>query len=382
MDRIYFDNNATTPTTPEVVSLMAQCLSHDFGNPSSGHSFGESARRRVEVAREQVARLLDCPPRQVIFTSGGSEANCQAIFSAIEAQPQKRHLIASQVEHPSVLAPLKFLAGRGYRLELLPVDHDGRLDPELLNAAIQGDTALVSLMAANNETGVLWDVAQLGEICRDRGVLFHCDAVQLAGKEELAVQRWPVDYLTLAAHKLHGPKGCGALYARRRAPVSPLVMGASQESGRRAGTENVAGIAGFGLACAQAMDYLASGGRDKMATLGRYLEQGLLASSPRARINGGNGPRLTNTLNVSFEYCSSAQMIQDLDEAGIAVSAHAACHSGDLDPSPVLVAMEVPETFRHGTLRISLSRYNTKAEIDTLLEILPRVAENSRQVFV
>ncbi|MDF1615434.1 cysteine desulfurase family protein [Desulfurivibrio dismutans] len=382
MRRIYLDNNATTPLLPAVVEVMSHCLAEDFGNPSSGHSFGEVARRRVETSRGQVAGLLRCAPDRVVFTSGGSEANCQAIFSAVMARPAGRHLIASTVEHPSVMAPLEFLRRRGYEIELLPVDATGRLDPALLENAIRPDTVLVSLLAANNETGVLWDVAELGGICRDQGVPFHCDAVQLAGKEEIRAEEWPVDYLALAAHKLHGPKGCGALYARRSVPVTPLVMGAGQEAGRRAGTENVAGIAGFGQACELAAAYLADGGRESMEKMGRRLEEGLFQACPEVRINGEGAPRLANTVNVSFEYCSSAQMIQDLDELGFAVSAHAACHSGDLDPSPVLAAMAVPETFRHGTLRISLSRLNTTAEIDALLAVLPKVAQNSRQGFV
>ena len=382
MKKSYLDNNATTPLLPEVVEVMHRCLAEDFGNPSSGHSHGEAAQRRVEKGREQVAGLLHCAPDRVVFTSGGSEANCQAIFSAVMARPGGRHIIASAVEHPSVLAPLEFLRQQGYEVELLPVDQAGRLDMTLLENAIRPETVLVSLMAANNETGVLWDVTQIGSICREQGVLFHCDAVQLAGKEEIRADEWPVDYLSLAAHKLHGPKGCGALYCRRSAPITPLVMGAGQENGRRAGTENVAGIAGFGRACEEAAGYLVRGGRAAMDELGRRLEEGLFTALPEVRINGEGAPRLANTVNVSFEYCSSAQMIQDLDDRGFAVSAHAACHSGDLDPSPVLEAMAVPETFRHGTLRISLSRLNTAEEVDALLALLPGVVNNSRQGFV
>ncbi len=326
--------------------------------------------------------MLGCVPDRVVFTSGGSEANCQAIFSAVMARPQGRHLVASRVEHPSVLKPLDFLRTQGYELELLPVDGIGQLNPADLAAAIRPDTVLVSLLAANNETGVIWDVAELGAICRRKGVLFHCDAVQLAGKEEIRVDEWPVDYLSLSAHKLHGPKGCGALYLDQAAPVSSLVMGADQEMGRRAGTENVAGIAGFGLACELASRHLVAGGRAAMAKLQRRLEEGIARTCPGVRINGAGALRLTNTVNVSFEYCSSAQMVQDLDDRGFAVSAHAACHSGDLDPSPVLTAMAVPETFRHGTLRISLSRSNNAAEVEALLAVLPIVVGRSRQGFV
>lgn len=383
MAKIYFDNNATTPLDPAVAAAMARSLAEDFGNPSSGHSFGEAARRAVDEGRQRLAALLHCPPERLIFTGGGSEANCQAILSAVLARPGRRKIITSTVEHPSVQQPLNFLQNQhGYRIERLPVDGSGRLDPELLRAALDEQTALVSLMAANNETGVIWDPAELGTLCRAAGVLFHCDAVQLAGKEEIPAPDWPVDYLSLGAHKLHGPKGCGALYVERSAPVSPLIMGAGQEDGRRAGTENVAGIVGFGLAAELAAAHLAAGGREQLAALGLALEEGILGGCPEARINGAGAPRLANTVNVSFEQCSSAQMIQDLDDRGFAVSAHAACHSGDLDPSPVLAAMAVPESYRHGTLRISLSRLNSPAEVEKFLAVLPEVVGRSRQVFV
>ena len=383
MAKIYLDNNATTPLAPEVAAAMARSLAENFGNPSSGHSFGEAARRAVEEGRQRVAALLHCPPERLLFTGGGSEANCQAILSAVLARPGRRKIITSAVEHPSVQQPLTFLQKHhGYRIERLPVDDAGRLDLDLLRAAVDRDTALVSLLAANNETGVIWDVAELGALCRAAGVLFHCDAVQLAGKEDILASEWPVDYLTLGAHKLHGPKGCGALYLERSAPVSPLILGAGQEGGRRAGTENVAGIVGFGLASELAAAHLAGGGREQLAALGRQLEEGVLRGCPEARINGAGAPRLANTVNVSFEYCSSAQMIQDLDDRGFAVSAHAACHSGDLDPSPVLAAMAVPESYRHGTLRISLSRLNSSAEVEKFLAVLPAVVRRSRQVFV
>lgn len=383
MSKIYLDNNATTPLDAEASAAMGECLAANFGNPSSGHSFGETARLALEEAREEVAALIAAPPSQLIFTSGGSEANCQAILSAVQARPERRKLVTSAVEHPSVLQPLRYLAARhGYQLVELAVDEAGLLDTAALEAAVDDDTALVSLMAANNETGVLWPVAELGAICRHKGVLFHCDAVQLAGKEEIAAADWPVAYLTLAAHKLHGPKGSGVLYQAPEAPVSPLVMGAGQEGGRRAGTENVAGAVGFGRACSQAGAYLAAGGREQMLALRRRLEEGILAGCPGARFNGAGAPRLANTVNVSFEHCSSAQMIQDLDERGFAVSAHAACHSGDLDPSPVLTAMAVPESYRHGTLRISLGRLNTATEVEELLAVLPTVVAHSRQGFV
>ncbi|MGV1100141.1 cysteine desulfurase family protein [Thiovibrio sp. JS02] len=380
MQTIYFDNNATTPVDPAVREAMAPYLAEHFGNPASGHRFGEAARQGVNAAREQVAALLGCHPGRLVFNSGGSEGNNTAIMSAVRAAPGKKHIISSRVEHGSVLVPLEFLVGQGYEVELLPVDQDGGLALADLKKAIRPDTALVTLMGANNETGVIWPIAEIAAICKEKGVLFHCDAIQLAGKAELPVEAWGVDYLSLAGHKLHGPKGVGALYVRRTAPFTPLVMGAGQEDGRRAGTENVAGIVGFGKACERALS-LREADLRQVARLRDLLESGIMTAIPEVRINGGGLPRLVNTLNVSFRHASSAGLIQDLDSLGIAVSAHAACQSGDLDPSHVLRAMGLPEEFLHGTLRISLSRHSTEAEVTRLLEVLPGVVARSRQGF-
>lgn len=379
MHPIYFDNNATTPLAPEVRAAMAPYLDERFGNPASGHGFGEAARAGLDLAREQVAALLDCQPGRIVFNSGATEGNNTAIFSAIWADTSKRHIISSQVEHPSVLVPLEFLASQGYEVQLLAVDEKGALDPAALQRAIRPDTALVSLMAANNETGVIWPVAQIAAICREQGVLFHCDAVQMAGKASLRVEELGLDYLSLAGHKLHGPKGTGALYVRRSAPFTPLLLGSGQEQGRRAGTENVPGLVGFGQACALAAG-LGQEEHLRLARLRDRLQEGIVAAIEGVRINGG-GPKLVNTLNLSFRHTSSAALIQDLDSLGIAVSAHAACQSGDLDPSHVLRAIKVPEEFLHGTLRISLSRYSTAAEVDRLLAVLPGVVARSRQGF-
>jgi cysteine desulfurase len=380
MHNIYFDNNASTPLAPEVREAMAPYLAEWFGNPASSHRFGEAARRGLDLAREQVAGLLGCHPGRIVLNSGGTEGNNTAILSAVWANPAKKHIISSQVEHGSVLAPLEFLASQGYEVELLGVDENGGLDLEALKGAIRPDTALVTLMGANNETGVIWPIAEIGAICRERGVLFHCDAIQLAGKAPLSAEALEVDYLTIAAHKLHGPKGAGALYVRRTAPYTPLIRGSSQENGRRAGTENVPGLVGLGQACALAMA-VDEAAHQRLAALRDRLEAGIIAAIPEARINGAASPRLVNTTNVSFRHAASAGLIQDLDAGGIAVSAHAACESGDLDPSHVLRAMRVPEPFLHGTLRISLSRYNTEAEVAALLALLPQAVARSRQGF-
>jgi cysteine desulfurase len=379
MKRIYFDNNATTPLDPAVREAMLPYLNERFGNPSSGHRFGEQALAGITNAREQAATLFNCHPQRICFTSGGTEANNTAIWSAVSAFPEKKHIVSSVVEHASVLRPLEFLQQRfGYSIDLLPVSQDGALDMQLLSETIRPDTVLVTLMGANNESGVIWPLAEIGALCRRGNVLFHCDAVQMVGKVPIDLETLPVDYLAVAAHKFHGPKGMGALYVKRTAPFSPLIMGASQEMGYRAGTENVPGIAGLGKACELAAVCLEESIANVLELRNR-LQKRILAEIDDAIVNGASQPRLPNTLNVSFKNCASGAMVQELDERGIAVSAHSACHSGDLDPSHVLRAMAVPESHIHGTLRISLSRNNTIAEVDMLCEALPGIVAKSRQ---
>ena len=379
MERIYFDNNATTPLDPAVHEAILPYLGECFGNPSSGHRLGEQALAGINNARDQVAFLLNCAPKRLFFTSGGTEANNTAIWSAITAFPEKKHIIASVVEHASILKPLEFLQQRfGYTIELLPVSGDGGLDLQQLAESIRPDTVLVTLMGANNESGVIWPLEAIGALCREKEVLFLCDAVQLVGKQPLDLETLQVDYLAVAAHKLHGPKGSGALYVKRTAPFAKLIMGASQEMNHRAGTENVAGIVGLGQACELAGKYLESG-KSEVHDLCNRLQKRILQEIDGAIVNGASQPRLTNTLNVSFKNCASGAMVQELDERGIAVSAHSACHSGDLDPSHVLRAMAVPETHIHGTLRISLSRFSTSREVDIFCETLPGIVAKSRQ---
>jgi cysteine desulfurase len=379
MQRIYFDNNATTPLDPVVHEAMLPYLSELFGNPSSGHRFGEVANLGLEKARDKVASLINCQPNRIFFTSGGTESNNTAIWSAVSAYPEKKHIITSAVEHASVLTPLEFLKKNfGYTVEILPVDDQGGLDLDAMAGVIRDDTVLVTLMGANNESGVVWPLAEIGKLCRERKVLCHCDAVQLVGKEPVNVTEFPVDYLAIAAHKLHGPKGSGALYVRRTAPMTSLIMGASQERGHRAGTENVAGIVGFGKACELAEQGLANYEK-YVKKLRDTLQDRITSEIDDVIVNGSGQPRLANTLNISFKNCASGAMVQELDEKGLAVSAHSACHSGDLDPSHVLKAMAVPETHIHGTLRISLSRFNTGQEVDELINLLPGVVAKSRQ---
>jgi len=379
MEKIYFDNNATTPLDPAVREAILPYLGEHFGNPSSGHRFGELALAGINIAREQVASLLNCSPKRLFFTSGGTEANNNAIWSAISAFPEKKHIITSVVEHASILKPLEFLQQKfGYTIELLPVNQNGSLDLQQLAGSIRPDTALVTLMGANNESGVVWPLEEIGALCQERKVLFLCDAVQLVGKEPINLETLKIDYLAVAAHKLHGPKGSGALYVKRTAPFVKMIMGASQEMDHRAGTENVAGIVGLGQACELAGKHLESG-KSEVLNLRNILQERILQEIDDAIVNGANQPRLPNTLNVSFKNCASGAMVQELDERGIAVSAHSACHSGDLDPSHVLRAMAVPETHIHGTLRISLSRFNTSQEVDIFCDTLPGIVAKSRQ---
>lgn len=379
MQRIYFDNNASTPLDPQVREAMLPYFEERFGNPSSGHRFGEAAAHALQESRAGVASLFHCEPSRITFTSGGTESNNLAVWSAIAAHPEKKHIISSQVEHASVLKPLFFLRRRfGYEVDLLPVDSDGGLDLELLERAIRADTCLVSLMGANNETGVLWPVREIAGLCRKHDVLYHCDTIQMAGKEELDSDAIGADYLCVASHKLHGPKGVGALYSRRTAPVQPLIMGADQERGNRGGTENIPGIVGFSRACELAVKGLPVYW-SRMAMLRDRLQESI-ELIPDVLVNGFSQPRLANTLNVSIKGCASGAIIQELDERGIAISAHSACQSGDLDPSHVLSAMQVPEEYLHGSLRISLSRMNRTGEVERLVELLPRVVEKLRMI--
>ncbi len=381
MKSIYLDNNATTPVDPLVREAMLPYLADFFGNPSSPHRFGQRVRMAMTEAREAVSALIGCHPDRLVFTSSGTESNNTAIWCAIRGNPGKRHIISSQVEHHSVLRPLEFLKDHGYEVQLLPVDAQGMLDLDELERSITDRTALVSLIGANNETGVLWPIREIGEIARSKGVLFHCDAVQMPGKVALDVRDIPVDYLSISSHKIHGPKGAGALYVRRGVPFSPLILGGLQEQARRAGTENVPGIVGFGKAAELALSRLQEGADLLMERMRDRIESEIRAGIPEVRINGEGQPRLPNTLNVSLRHASSEAMVQELDERGIAVSALAACETGSAEPSHVLRAMGVEEEFIYGSLRISLSRYNTQEEIEIFLEILPSIVQKSRQLF-
>ncbi len=369
---VYLDNNATTMVAPEVVDAMLPFFSERYGNPSSMHTFGGEVGREMARAREKVAALFNCSPDEIVFTASGSEGDNHAIRGVLEAFPEKRHIITTRIEHPAVLVTCQALARRGYRLTLLGVDSKGRLDLDELRDAISDDTALVSIMYANNEVGNILPVFEAARICKERGVLFHTDAVQAAGKLPLDVNELPADLITISGHKLHAPKGIGALYIRRGTRIRPLVYGGHQEHGRRAGTENVPYIIGFGRACE-----LAVAGLDeehgRVRRLRDKLEKGILDAVEVAEVNGDVSNRLPNTTNISFEYVEGESILLLLDREGICASSGSACTSGSLEPSHVLRAMGVPFTRVHGSVRFSLSRYTTEEEIDYTIEVVPRV---------
>jgi cysteine desulfurase len=377
MNPIYLDNNATTPVAPEVLDEMLPYLRDLYGNPSSMHTFGGQLHKKIEEARAKVAALIGADIEEIIFTSCGTESDNTAIMSAIESYPQKRHVITTRVEHPAVRSFCKHLERKGYRVTFLPVDSLGRLNMEAFRKALDDDTAVVSIMYANNETGVIFPIQELGEILKERKILFHTDAVQTVGKIPIDVKTLPVDMLSLSGHKLHAPKGVGALYVRKGTRFYPYIIGGHQENGRRAGTENVASLIGLGKACELAMQNL-----DKeiiyLSSLRDKLERTLLQNCPDARVNGDTEHRLPNTTNISFEYVEGEAILLRLNEYGICASSGSACTSGSLEPSHVLRSMGVPFTCIHGSIRFSLSRYNTEDEIDRVIEIMPPVIKDLR----
>lgn len=379
MNTIYLDNNATTNIAPEVLEEMLPYLKEIYGNPSSMHTFGEQLHRKVEEARGKVAGLIGAEPEEIIFTSCGTESDNTAIMSAVESSPDKKHIITSRVEHPAVLNFCKHLERKGCRITFIQVDKQGRLKLDEFSKAIDDDTALVSLMYANNETGVISPLMEIGEMLKERGILFHTDAVQAVGKIPIDLKKLSVDMLSLSGHKLHAPKGVGALYVRKGTRFSPYMIGGHQEHGRRAGTENVASIVGLGRACELAGENLYK----EMTYLKRLrdrLETSLLKLCPDARVNGDTENRLPNTSNLSFEYVEGEAILLRLNEFGICASSGSACTSGSLAPSPVLMAMDVPATAIHGSVRFSLSRYNTEAEVEKVIGIMPAIIKELRNL--
>lgn len=380
MKLVYVDNNATTAVAPEVFQAMQPFLTEEYGNPSSMHTFGGKVRYSIDRAREQVADLLGAnDPTEIIFTSCGTESDNTAIMSTLKAYPHKRHIITTKVEHPAVLNLCNYLEGAGYRVTYLGVDNQGLLDLNELKSAIEPDTAIISIMYANNETGVVFPMEEIAEIARVRGVVLHTDAVQAIGKIPFKLNTLPVDLLSLSGHKLHAPKGVGVLFVRKGTKFSPFVIGGHQEMGRRGGTENVASIVGLGVACQLGKEKM-SEEMQKVRSLRDKLESAILEKIANTRINGHREQRLPNTSNIGFEFIEGESILLMLDEKGIAASSGSACTSGSLMPSHVLRTMGVPFTFIQGSIRISLSRYNTRQEIDYIIEQLPPVIQRLREI--
>ena len=376
---IYLDNNATTCVAPEVFEAMTPYLTEFYGNPSSIHRFGGQLAAKVEEARAQLGALIGAQNSEIIFTSCGTESDTTAIRSALSICPKRRKVVISKVEHPAVLNLGKELERNGYKVSIIPVDARGRLDMDRAREMIDSETAVVSVMWANNETGNIQPVIELGELARKNGALFHTDAVQAVGKVPMNLAELPIDMLSLSGHKFHAPKGIGALYVKRGVRFHPYIIGGHQEHGRRAGTENLASIVGLGKAAELA---LANIGHENTSVraLRDKLEQGVLASIPSVRINGDVEHRLPNTANISFEYIEGESILMLLDMHNICASSGSACTTGSLEPSHVLRAMGVPYTAAHGSIRFSFSRYNTEAEVDRVLEVLPPVIARLREI--
>ena len=374
---IYLDYNATTPVLPEVMEAMRPFFTEDWGNPSSTYKFGYKLKTVIETAREQVADLIGAHPQEVIFTSCATESNNAAIHAALKANPGKRHIITSTVEHSSVLNYCMALAKEGYRVTYLPVDRDGLLTLADLENAITDDTAIVSLMWANNETGVLFPVKEIAEICRSRGVLYHCDAVQAAGKIEIDVQKISIDYLSLTGHKFHAPKGIGALYVRRKTPVSPYVFGGHQERNLRGGTESVPLIVGMGEAARRALKHLPDYEK-KVRPLRDKLEKGILNSVSSTELNGHKTQRLANTANITLHGIESEALLILLDKEGVCASSGSACLADSDEPSHVIKAMKPEGNQSRSMIRFSLGLETTSAEVTTVSDYVRRLVETLR----
>ncbi|MCL5279795.1 MAG: cysteine desulfurase NifS [Planctomycetes bacterium] len=379
MKTIYFDNNATTRVADEVWEEMQPYFCRLYGNPSSMHTFGGQVGVKIREARERVARLLGCDPSEIIFTSCGTESDSSAIHGALAALPQKRKVITTRVEHPAVLAVCRDLESHGFTVVELGVDKLGQLDLNELEHQLDNDTALVTIMYANNETGVIFPIEPIAEMVTNRGIIFHTDAVQVVGKVPLNLAQSPINLLSLSGHKLHAPKGVGVLYVKKGTRIAPFLLGGHQESGRRAGTENVPGIVGLGKACELAAQNMADE-NTRVKRLRDKLEKALLKSCPDSRVNGDPDHRLPNTSNISFEYVEGEAILLLLDRHGVCASSGSACTSGSLEPSHVLRAMGVPFTAAHGSIRFSLSRFNTEDEVDFTIEKMPEIIHRLREL--
>ena len=379
MKAIYLDNNATTRLDPMVLEAMMPFMTENYGNPSSIHGFGEPVRKGIERAREQVAGLLGAAhDSEIIFTSCATEANSTAILSAVEALPERKEIITSVVEHPAILEVCEHLERRGYTIHRLPVDTQGRLDLAHYQSLLSDNVALVSVMWANNETGTVFPVQTMATMAKEKGILFHTDGVQAVGKFPINLASSDIDMLSFSGHKIHAPKGVGALYVKLGTRFRPLLRGGHQERGRRAGTENAAGIVGLGMACELAEVHMPM--MSHLAELRDELQAGLLEKVPCSIVTGDVDSRTPNTLNIAFEFIEGEAILLMLNQLGIAASSGSACTSGSLEPSHVMRAMSIPYTAAHGSVRFSLSRYTRQKEIDYVLEKLPPVIESLRSL--
>jgi cysteine desulfurase len=376
---IYFDNNATTQVDPEVLQQMLPFLQDQYGNPSSAYSFGKRAAAAVNLAREQVADLLRCEPSEIVFTSCGTESDNSAVQSALLLDRDRKHLVTSRVEHSAIVKQAEALARLGYEVTWLDVDSEGLIELDELEQAIREDTAIVSLMWANNETGVLFPIAEAAEICRSKGTVFHTDAVQAVGKIDIDLRQLPINFLSLSGHKLHAPKGVAALYVNRKTRFTPYLIGGGQENKKRGGTENTASIVALGRAAEIAASALQDE-KTRVKALRDRFEQGLLGTVPSVQVNGHRTHRLPNTSNLAIEGVDSEGMLMLLDQKGICCSAGSACTAGSLEPSHVLRAMGYSSERARGSLRFSFSRFNSEAEIDQALHIIPHAVEKLRSM--
>jgi cysteine desulfurase len=373
----YLDNNATTRVAPEVVETMLPFFAEKWGNPSSAYSFGNQLQKHLETAREKVAALINADPREVLFTSCGTESNNTAINSAVRLNPKKRHIITTAVEHSANIKYCKFLETQGYEITWLPVEPDGSLDVHLLVESIRPDTAIVSIMWANNETGVLFPVEEIAAICQSHHVPFHTDAVQVAGKLKIDVQLLGADFLSLSAHKLHAPKGIGLLYVKRRTPFQPMIIGGQQERGRRGGTENVPYIVGFGRAAELAIENIGDE-NTRIRRMRDRMEESILTTIPEATRNGSRQHRLPNTSNVAFAGVEAEAILLLLNQLEICASSGSACTTGSIEPSHVLSAMGLPPDLARSSVRFSLGKYNSDEDVDLLVEHLPAIIQRLR----
>ncbi|MBT3297057.1 MAG: cysteine desulfurase NifS [Verrucomicrobia bacterium] len=379
MKNVYMDNNATTGVAPEVVEVMQPFFSELWGNPSSMHYFGGQVARHIEAARDQVAALIGADPSEIVFTSCGTESDNMAIRGALEAGGPHMRLITTRVEHAAVLGPARHYKEHDGVVVELGVDASGQLDPSELRREAAKGPAIISVMWANNETGVVFPIEELAAMARDTGCVFHTDAVQAVGKLPIDVSQLPIDMLSLSGHKLHAPKGIGALYVRKGTKLNPFLLGGHQESGRRGGTENVPYIVGLGKACELAAQHLPTEST-RVAALRDTLEAGLLEVCPDTSVNGDRVNRLPNTSNISFQFIEGEGILYHMSDAGIAASSGSACTSGSLEPSHVIRAMGVPFTAAHGSIRFSLSRYNSADEVDYVIKTLPPIVTRLREL--